>query len=47
MKVIGVIRSTQTQTIEIEAASYEEGRAQLDAQIPEGWQLQSVRTEKG
>jgi len=46
VKVIGVIRSTQTQTIEIEAASYEEGRAQLDAQVPEGWQLQSVRTEK-
>ena len=45
MKVIGVIRSKETQTIEVEASSYEEGRAQLDAQIPEGWQLQSVRTE--
>lgn len=46
MKVIGVIRSKETQTIEVEAASYEEGRAQLDAQVPEGWQLQSVRSEK-
>ena len=40
------MRSTQIQTIKIEAPSYEEGRAQLDARIPEGWQLQSVRTEK-
>ena len=46
VKVIGTLRSTETKTIEIEAASYEEGRAQLDAQIPEGWQLQNVRTEK-
>ena len=43
---IGVLRSTDTQTIEVEAASYEEGLAQLSAQIPEGWQLQHVRTEK-
>ncbi|AHB31638.1 hypothetical protein ArV2_gp27 [Arthrobacter phage vB_ArS-ArV2] len=47
MKVIGVIRSKETQTIEIEATSYEEGRAQMDAQIPEGWELQTIRTEKG
>ncbi|WP_168223205.1 hypothetical protein [Pseudarthrobacter sp. NIBRBAC000502770] len=46
MKVIGVLRSTEIGTIEVEAASYEEGRAQLDAQVPEGWQLQAVRTEK-
>ena len=46
VKVIGVIRSKETQVIEIDAASYEEGRAGLDAQVPEGWQLQFVRTEK-
>ena len=46
VKVIGVIRSKETQTIEIEAGSYEEGRAQLAAQVPEGWELQTIRTEK-
>ena len=46
MKVIGIIRSKETKAIEVEAASYEEGRAQMDAQVPEGWQLQAVRTEK-
>lgn len=46
MKVIGVLRSTETKTVEVDAASYEEGRAQLDAQVPDGWQLQHVRTEK-
>lgn len=46
VKIIGVIRSKETQIIEIEAGSYEEGQAQLDPQIPSGWQLQSVRTEK-
>lgn len=46
VKVIGVIPCRETQTIEIEASSYEEGRAQLDARVPEEWQLQAVRTEK-
>ena len=46
VKIIGVVRSTETKTIEIEASSYEEGRAQLTEQIPEGWQLQNIRTEK-
>lgn len=46
VKVIGVIRSLETKTIEIEASSYEEGRAQLDEHVPEGWQLQNIRTEK-
>lgn len=46
MKIIGVVRSTETKAIEIEASSYEEGRAKLTEQIPDGWQLQTIRSEK-
>ena len=46
MKLIGVIRSKELQTIEVEAGSYEEARPQLDALVPEGWELQHIRQEK-
>jgi hypothetical protein len=46
VKVIGVIRSKELQTVEVEASSYEEGRQALDQQVPEGWELQHIRTEK-
>ncbi|MDQ0679102.1 hypothetical protein QFZ30_002484 [Arthrobacter pascens] len=46
MKLIGMIRSKETKTIEVEVSSLNEGRAQLDAMIPEGWELQHIRTEK-
>lgn len=46
VKVIGVLRSKETQTIEIEASSYEEGRVALEARIPDCWELQHIRTEK-
>lgn len=46
MKLIGVIRSRETQTIEVEAGSYEEGRLAIEQKVPEGWQLQHIRTEK-
>jgi hypothetical protein len=46
VKIIGVIRSKETQTVEVEAGSYEEGRLAIEQQVPEGWQLQHIRTEK-
>lgn len=47
MKLIGVIRTKETSTIEVEAASYQDGWAELQALVPEGFQLLSIRTEKG
>jgi hypothetical protein len=38
--------STRGRTIEVEAASVHEGRAELEALIPEGWELQLIKTEK-
>lgn len=46
MKLVGVIRTKETSTIEVEAATYQEGRAQLEAKTPEGYQLLSICTEK-
>lgn len=46
MKLIGVIRTKETSTIEVEAASYEEGRLAIEALVPEGYQLLHIRTEK-
>jgi hypothetical protein len=46
VKIIGVIRSKELKTIEVEGASMEDARKQLDALVPEGWQLQHIRTEK-
>lgn len=46
VKLIGVIRSRELQTIEVEAGSYEDARAFIDQQVPEGWELQHIRTEK-
>lgn len=46
VKLIGVIRSKELQTIEVEATSFEEARPQLAALVPEGWELQHIRTEK-
>lgn len=45
MKLVGVIRTKETSTIEVEAASYQEGHAQLQALVPEGHQLLLIRTE--
>jgi len=46
VKLFGVIRTKETSTIEVEAASYQDGLTQLEMQVPEGFQLLSVRTEK-
>jgi hypothetical protein len=46
VKLIGVIRSKELKTIEVQATSMAEARPQLDALVPEGWELQHIRTEK-
>ncbi len=46
VKLIGVIRSKETRTIEVEAPSVHDGRAELEALVPEGWELQLIRAEK-
>ncbi|WP_181365119.1 hypothetical protein [Arthrobacter sp. HMWF013] len=46
MKLIGVIRSKELQTIEVEAGSYEDARTAIDQHVPEGWGLQHIRQEK-
>lgn len=46
MKLIGVIRSKELKTIEVEGASMEDARPQIDALVPEGWELQHIRIEK-
>jgi hypothetical protein len=43
MKFTAVIRSTETKTIDIDGASYARGKAQLEAELPEGWQIQAIR----
>lgn len=46
VKVKATIRSLEIRELEAEAESYEAARAQLAAQVPEGWQLTSYRTER-
>lgn len=46
MKLIGVIRSRETRTIEVEAPSIHDGRAELEALVPEDWELLHIKTEK-
>jgi len=45
MRVIGTIRSTATEQIVVDGDDYEQARAQLEAQIPEGHELISIRTD--
>jgi hypothetical protein len=45
LKLTATIRPTETKTITVEADDYETAKAQLEAQIPEGWQtLQILNT---
>lgn len=43
MKVIGIIRPTETREIEAEAVDFTAARAKLEAEIPEGYQLIALR----
>lgn len=46
VKVVGVIQPFETKEIRAEGSEYEEARAALQAQVPEGWRLISVMTER-
>lgn len=46
VKLIGVIRSKETRTIEVDAPSIHDGRAELEALVPEGWELLHIKTER-
>ena len=46
VKLSGTMRPIQTETINAEGDSYESARAALEAQVPEGWQLLQVLTER-
>jgi hypothetical protein len=46
MRVIGTIRSTATDRIVVEADDYEQAREKLTAQIPEGYDLIAIRTDR-
>ena len=45
MRIIGTIRSTTTEQIIVDADDYQQARAQLEAQIPEGHELISIRAD--
>ena len=42
MKITATIRPTETRTLTVEAADYETGKAQIEAQVPEGWQILQI-----
>lgn len=46
MRLIGTIRSTVTEQITAEADDYEQAREQLYAQVPEGYELITVLTDR-
>ena len=43
MEFSAVVRSTETKTITVDAASYAEGKAMLEQQLESGWQIQAIR----
>lgn len=44
MQITGVIRPSETREITVEAEDYQDGRAKLEVQVPEGWQLIQIKT---
>lgn len=46
VKVVGVMSPTEKREIRAEGESYEDAREALKAQVPEGWQLLSIMTER-
>lgn len=44
VKVIAVIRPVASETIEAEADSYEEAKANIEAMVPDGYELLSIRS---
>jgi hypothetical protein len=43
MRFIATIRSTETKTVTVDADTYAEGKQQLEAELPDGWQIQAIR----
>ena len=46
VKVVGVIQPFETKEIRAEGEGYEEAKAALQARVPEGWRLVSIKTER-
>lgn len=46
MKVVGKIQPYEVQEIRAEGDDYEAAKEALEAQVPEGWRLISVMTER-
>lgn len=46
VKVKGVIRPIETRELEAEGEDYVAARQALEAQVPEGWLLLSVMTDR-
>lgn len=46
VKVVGKIQPFEVQEIRAEAAEYEDAKVALEAQVPEGWRLISIMTER-
>lgn len=46
MRVIGTIRSTATETITVEADTYEAARDQLEQQLSDGHELIAIRVDR-
>lgn len=44
MNLTAIIRPPETRTIRAEAGDYETARAQIEAQVPEGWQILRILT---
>lgn len=44
VQITGIIRPTETREITVDAPDYQEARAKIEAQIPEGWQLLQIKT---
>jgi hypothetical protein len=45
MQFSALVRSTETKTVTVEADTYAAGKAKLEAELPEGWQIQAIRQE--
>jgi hypothetical protein len=46
VKVVGVIQPYETKEIRADGGDYEDAKAALEAQVPEGWRLISIMTER-
>ena len=46
MKVTGTMRRNETKELVSEADSYEQARADLESQVPEGWELIQILVDR-